>query len=182
MQRAIHSRFFSRIYGLPKQRDNFRCVIIRIYDIYLAVCVCAFKHFICSFANMFTFTASLRTVSRINHNKFNSIEQSLIFKFCSQISKIPFTKFCPKLFVSPFRSKPDIGKVFNRNPFALFFCRCYNRFAYCMVNQISRCSFLARKPFRQLPAIPFSGTLRSVCLSPESYDLLSTFFSVLNFT
>ena len=46
MQRAIHSRFFSRIYGLPKQRDNFRCVIIRIYGIYLAVCVCAFKHFI----------------------------------------------------------------------------------------------------------------------------------------
>ncbi len=164
MQRAIHSRFFSRIYGLPKQRDNFRSVIISVYGIYIAVCVCAFKHFVCSFSNMFTFTASLRTVSRIDHNEFNPIEQSLIFKFYSQICKAPFTKFCPKLFVSPFRSKPDIGKVFNGNTFTLFFCRCYNRFTYCVVNQISRCSFLATKPFRQLPAIPFSGTLRGVCL------------------
>ncbi len=164
MQRAIHSRFFRHIYRCPKQRDNFRSIIISVYGIYIAVCVCAFKHFVCSFANMFTFTASLRTVSRINHNKFNPIEQSLIFKFYSQICKAPFTKFCPKLFVSLFRSKSDIGKVFNRNTFTLFFCRCYNRFTYCMVNQISRCSFLATKPFRQLPAIPFSGTLRSVCL------------------
>jgi hypothetical protein len=148
MQRAIHSRFFSRIYGLPKQRDNFRSVIIRIYRICLAICVCAFKNFVCSFANMFTFTASLRTVSRINHNKFNSIKQSLVFKFCPQICKTPFTKFCSKLFVSPFRSEPNISKVFNRNTFTLFFCRCYNRFTYCVVNQISRCSFLARKPFR----------------------------------
>ena len=164
MQRAIHSRFFSRIYGLPKQRDNFRSVIIRIQSIYFTVCVCAFKHFVCSFANMLTRVASLRTVSRINHNKFNTIEQSLIFKFCSQICKIPFTKFCSKLFVSTFRSKPDISKVFNRNTFTLFFSRCYNRFAYCVVNQISRCSFLAREPFRQFSAIPFSGTLRGVCL------------------
>ena len=113
---------------------------------------------------MLTRVASLRTVSRINHNKFNTIEQSLIFKFCSQICKVPFTKFRPKLFISPFRSKSDIGKVFNRNAFTLFFCRCYNGFTYGVVNQISRCSFLAAKPFSQLPTIPFCGTLRSVCL------------------
>jgi len=143
MQRAIHCRFFRHIYGCPKQRDNLRSIIICIYSIYFAVCVCTFKRFVCSFANMFTFTASLRTVSRINHNKFNSIKQRFVFKLCPQIRKVPFTKFCSKLFVSPFRSEPDIGEVFNRNTFTLFFCRCHNRFTDRMINYISRCFFLA---------------------------------------
>ena len=149
MQRAVHSGFFTLIYGRAKQSNIFRCVIISIDSIYFTVCISAFKHFVCSFTNMFTFITRLTCISRINGNNFYSIKRSFIFNLFTKVGEIPFTKFGFKLFIPSFRSKSNVCQIFKRNAFVLFFSRLDNRFCNSMINNTGSCSFFTRKPFQK---------------------------------
>src|ERR1035437_6411686 len=163
-KRAIHSRFFRLIYSSPKQRDIFRCVIICIYNIYLTIYVNAFKNFIGAFPNVFAYVARLARIRRFYNHKINSTQQTFVGQKRTQLGKIPFAHFGTKLFIPSFGRESDIRQVLNRNSFTKFFCALYKRFADCVINNCCRSFLLARKPFEQLPTIPFDGTFGSVCL------------------
>lgn len=158
MQRAIHSRFFSVVYSTPKRSDVNGSVIIRIQNINFTVLICTFKDLVSAFTNMLTTRTGLRSVTRFYDNQFNTIKQRLIFKEVPQLPKIPTSEFSSKLFVSAFRRKTNIGKVFNRNSFALFLSGLYKGFANSMVQNGSRCSFSATKAFQEAfsPFRPFA--------------------------
>ena len=148
MQRAIHSRFFGIVYGNPQQSNVFRSVFVRINNINFAFVVYTLKNLVFPFSNMETRRASLRSVSRFYGNQFNTINSSLVGKKRTQLTKRPATKFCSKLFVSPFGSKADISKVFNSNSFTLFFSRLYNAFCNSVIDYSSRCSlFMIRSAY-----------------------------------
>ena len=149
MQRAIHSRFFGIVYGNPQQRDIFGSVIIRVHNINFAFVIGTLKHLVFPLPDMETRRASLRSVSRFYGNQFNAIQSSLVCKKRTQLTKRPTTKFCSKLFVSPFGSKADISQILNGNTFTMFFSRIYNAFCNSVIDYSSRCSFLTREPFQK---------------------------------
>ena len=126
--RAKHILSFGCIYSHPKPCDIIARIKISVNSINRAVCISAFKHFICSFTNMFTFVAGLRSITRVNNNQLNSIKQSLVFKFCPQICERPSTKFSFKLLRTSFACKSNVSQVFNCNTVALLFSSKYNRF------------------------------------------------------
>ena len=160
MQRAKHIRFFSVVYiSTPKRSDIKRSVIVAIQNINFTILICTLKSLAIAFTNVLTARTGLTCVRRFYNYQLNTIKQGFVFKERPQLTKIPTSEFCSKLFVSTFRSKADVSKVFNSNSFTLFFSRLYNRLCNSVVQYGSRCSFLATKPFRQLPAIPFSGAL-----------------------
>lgn len=153
MQIAIHSRFFGIVYGNPQQRNVFRSVFVRIYNINFAFVVNALKYLVFPFSDMETRRASLRSVSRFYGNQFNAIQSSLVSKEGTQLTKRLKTKFGSKLFVSSFGSKTDIGQILNGNTFTLFFSIIYNAFCNSVIDYSSRCSFPAREPFQQLTRV-----------------------------
>src|SRR5690348_7023751 len=173
MQRAEHIRFFSVVYiSTPKRSDIQRCVVIRIQNINFTVLICTLKNLISAFTNMLTARTSLTCVRRFYDNQLNPIKQRLVFKERTQLPEVPTSKFCSKLFVSAFRCKPDIGKVFDSNSFSLFLCGFHKGFTNSVIQDDSRCSFLATKPFQKS-----FGTSRAFALN-RATNLLS-FFSVL---
>src|SRR5699024_5932863 len=68
--------------------------------------------------------------------------------------------------------------ILNSNSFTTFFRRKDNRFCNGMINNLCVSPFLALKPFRQSSAIPFSGTLRRVCLCLNRTPNLLPMFTV----
>ena len=153
MQRAEHSRFFRGIYRTRTQRDNFRSVIVSIYGIYFAVCVCAFKHFVCSFANIIAGVTRLRRICGWNNNQRNTIKLSLVRYVCSQLVKIPLTKFSLKLFVSAFACKSYSYQILNCNSLILRFSRLNNLFCNGVIYNTGMSSFFAGKPFKKFSRI-----------------------------
>lgn len=172
MQRAKHIRFFSVIYSTPKRSDVNGSVNICVNNINFAILICTLKNLVSAFADMLTARTGLRCVTRFYNNQLNTIKQGFIFKERPQLTKIPTSEFCSKLFVSTFRSKSDISKVFNSNSFTLFFSRLYKGFTNSVIQDGSRCSFFATKPFQKS-----FGTSRAFALN-RTANLLS-FFSVL---
>lgn len=122
---TIHIRFSSVVYNTPKRSDVQGSVIIRIQNINFAVLICTLKNLVSAFANMLAARTRLTCVRGFYNYQFNTIKQRLVFKEFSQLSEVPTSKFCSKLFVSPFRSKPNVGQIFNSNAFTLFFGRLY---------------------------------------------------------
>lgn len=149
MQRAIHSRFFRHIYRCPKRSDIFSSIKVCVNTIYFTICVGAFKHLICSFSNMLTIMARLTRIPWVNSYYFNTIQQSLVFNILSKHREIPFTKFSPKLFVSPFTCKSDSSEVFNSDSLTLLFSRLNNLFCNSVINNVGVSSFFATKPFQE---------------------------------
>src|SRR5690606_38037849 len=86
--------------------------------------------------------------------------------------------FGSKGFVSSFRPKPNFSQIFNSNTFTALFSRKNNRFSNSMIHSACVSSFLALKPFRQLPTVSFSRTFRSVCLCPNRTPNLLPMFTV----
>ena len=115
MQRAKHTISFGQVYRSTPCGNIDRCIKISIYNIYFAICVDTFKRLICSFSNIFTFITSLRSVSRVNHNQLNTIKQRLVFKFYSQVSKRPSSKFGFKFFGTSFTCKSNIRQILDCN-------------------------------------------------------------------
>lgn len=174
--RATHIiRFFNVIYCTSKRSDIQRCVNICIH---IVSAVITLKVFVSSFAKMLAHITSLTCISRVNHYNWNTIEQPFVFQKGAKLTKRPFTKFSSKLFVSTFRSKPNIGQILNSNTFTAFFSRKDNRFCNSVINNLGVSSFFALKPFRQSSAIPFSGTFRSVCLCLDRTQNLLPMFTV----
>lgn len=173
MQIAKHIRSFSVVYiSTPKRSDVNRSVIIAVQNINFTILICTFKNLVSAFANMLTARTGLTCVRRFYDNQLNTIKQRLVLKKRTQLPEVPTPELSPKLFISAFRSKTDIGKVFNRNSFTLFLCGLHKRFANSVIQYGSRCSFLARKAFQEAfsPFRPFALN--------RTTNLLS-FFSVL---
>lgn len=166
---TIHIASFRIVYGNPQQRDIFGSVFVRIHNINFAFVVDTLKNLVFSFSDMETRRASLGSVARFYGNQFNAIQSRFVSKEGTQLTKRPTTKFCSKLFVSPFGSKTDISQVLNGNAFTLFFSRLYNAFCNSVIEYGSRCSFLAREPFQK----PF-GTSCAFALN-RTTNLLSVF-------
>lgn len=150
---TIHIASFGEVYSFPQQRDIFGSVFVRIHNINFAFVVDTLKHLVFPLSDMETRRASLRSVARFYGNQCNAIQSSLVGKKRTQLTKRPTTKFCPKLFVSPFGSKADIRQILNGNALTLFFSRIYNAFRNSVIDYSSRCSFPARKPFQQLTRV-----------------------------
>ena len=146
---TIHIASFGEVYSFPQKSNVFSSVFVRIQNINFAFFVGTLKHLVFPFSDMETRRASLRSVTRFYGNQFNAIQSSLVGKKRTQLTKRPTTKFCSKLFVSPFGSKTDIGQILNGNTFTLFFSRIYNAFRDSVIDYSSRCSFLAREPFQK---------------------------------
>ena len=104
--------------------------------------------------------ASLACISRVNNHNRNAIEQSFIFKRSEVVQKDHFYSSFVLNFVSTFRSEPNVGQILDSNTFTTFFSRNDNRFCDSVINNLEWVLFFALKPFRQLPAIPFCGTLK----------------------
>lgn len=173
MQRAKHIRLFSVVYiSTPKRSDIKRSVIISVQNINFTILICTFKNLVSAFTNVLTARTGFTCVRRFYDNQLNTIKQRLVFKKRTQLTKIPTSEFCSKLFVSTFRSKADISKVFDCNSFTLFFSRFYKGFTNSVIQDGSRCSFFATKPFQKS-----FGTSRAFALN-RTTNLLS-FFSVL---
>src|SRR5690606_10340484 len=162
---ATHSiRFTGTVYGASKGSYIDRCVKISIH---IASTVVALKVLAGSFTKMFTYIASLTRVSRINNYNRDARKQSLVFHKGAKLSKRPSSKFCSKGVVSSFRSKPNFGQGLDSNTFTALFSGKDNRFSNRMIHSACVSSFLALKPFRQLPTVSLSRTFRSVCLCPN---------------
>src|SRR5690606_2281804 len=106
-------------------------------------------------------------VSRINNYHWDARKQSLVLQKGAELSKRPSSKFGSKGFVSSFRPKPNFSQVTGSNTFTTLFSGKDNRFSNRMIHSACVSSFLALKPFRQLPTVSFSRTFRSVCLRPN---------------
>jgi len=120
MQGAEHIISFGRVYSHPKRSNNFTGIYVSVsYN----SAVCAFKTLIGSFSNVIASATSLTCVSRWYSNALHTIKQRLVFNISPKHRKIPFTKFSPKLFVSPFACKTDSSKIFNNNSLTLLFSR-----------------------------------------------------------
>lgn len=111
MQRAIHSRFFRRIYRRPKQRDVLSSVIICVYCIYFTICVSAFKHLVGSFSNVIASATRLTCIGRWNYNTFHTVKQRLVLNILPKQREIPFTKFRPR-FQNPKPTAPYASQIF----------------------------------------------------------------------
>src|SRR5690606_27488824 len=154
---ATHSiRFFDTVYGASKGSYIDRCVKISIHIVSTVV---ALKVLAGSFTNMFTHIAGLTRVSRINNYHRDARKQSLVLQKGAELSKRPSSKFGSKGFVSSFRPKPNFSQIFNSNTFTALFSGKDNRFSNRMIHSACVSSFLALKPFRQLPTVSFSRTL-----------------------
>src|SRR5690606_31744017 len=173
---ATHSiRFTGVVYGASKGSYIDRCVYISIH---IASTVVALKVLAGSFTNMFTHIAGLTRVSRINNYHRDARKQSLVLQKQAKLSKRPSSKFGSKGFVSFFRSKPNFSQIFNSNTFTTLFSGKDNRFSNRMIHSACVNSFLALKPFRQLPTVSFSRAFRSVCLCPNRTPNLLPMFTV----
>src|SRR5690606_28746408 len=162
---ATHSiRFSDTVYGASKGSYIDRCVNISIHT---ASTVVALKVLFRSFTKMFTYIASLTRVSRINNYNRDARKQSLVLQKGAELSKRPSPKFGSKGFVSSFRPKPNFSQVTGSNTFITLFSGKDNRFCNSMIHNACVSSFLALKPFRQLPTVSFSRTFRSICLCPN---------------
>src|SRR5690606_14487750 len=173
---ARHSiRFFDTVYGASKGSYIDRCVSISIH---MVTTVVALKVLVGSFTNMFTYIAGLTRVPWINHHHRDTIKQSLVLQKQAKLSKRPPSKFGSKLFVSSFRPQPNISQVLDSNTFTTLFSSKDDSFCNSMIHNASVSSFLALKPFRQLPTVSFSRTFRSVCLWPNRTPNYMPTFSV----
>src|SRR5690606_7452537 len=173
---ARHSiRFFNAVYGASKGSYIDRCVSISIH---MVTTVVALKVLVGSFTNMFTYIAGLTRVPRINNHDRDTIKQSLILQKQTKLSKRPPSKFGSKLFVSSFRPQPNISQILDSNTFTTLFSSKDNSFCNSMIHNACVSSFLALKPFRQLPTVSFSRTFRSVCLCPNRAPNLLPMFTV----
>src|SRR5690606_27228074 len=105
-------------------------------------------------------------------------KQSLVLQKQAKLSKRPSSKFGSKGFVSSFRPKPNFSQVLDCNTFTALFSGKNNRFSNSMIHSACVSSFLALKPFRQLPTVSFSRTFRSVCLCPNRTPNLLPMFTV----
>lgn len=103
MQRAKHIRFFSVVYiSTPKRSDIKRSVIIAIQNINFTILICTLKNLASAFTNVLTARTGLTCVRRFYNYQLNTIKQGFIFKERPQLTKIPTSEFCSKLFVSTF--------------------------------------------------------------------------------
>src|SRR5690606_5615793 len=173
---ARHSiRFSGAVYGASKGSYIDQCVRISIH---MVTTVAALKVLVGWFTNMFTYIAGLTRVPWINNHDRDTIKQSLVLQKQTKLSKRPPSKFGSKLFVSSFRRKPNISQVFDSNTFTTLFSSKDNSFCNSMVHNACVSSFLALKPFGQLPTVSFSRTFRSVCLCPNRTPNLLPMFTV----
>lgn len=155
---TIHTRLFRLIYDSPKQSNVLRRIKIRVNNINFAFVIGTLKNLVSTLTDMEAGRTGLGSVSRFYNNQFNTIQSSLVSQKGAQLSERPTTKFSPKLFVSAFRSKADIGQILNGYTFTLSFSRLYNAFCDSVVDYGSRCSFFARKAFQEAssPFRPFA--------------------------
>ena len=144
--RAKHIRFFRLIYGSRQRSYNLAGIKVSIC---YSSAVSAFKTLAGSFSNVIASVTRLTCISRWHSNTLHTIKQSLIFNILPKHRKIPLTKFCPKLFISSLKSKPDISKVFNCDPLTLTFSGLNNRFCDSVINYGRVILFFARKPFQK---------------------------------
>lgn len=128
---------FRQVYNLPQQSNVLSGIIIRINNINFAFVICTLKDLILSFSDIVARRAGLGSVSRFYGNQFNAIQSSFVGKKRTQLSERPATKFSPKLFVSPFGSKADVGQVLNGNTLSLFFSRFNNAFCNSVIIMVA---------------------------------------------
>lgn len=174
---TIHTLFFRLIYNSPKRSDIHRCVHIGIH---IVSAVITPKRLVFSIANVMANRTRLTGVCRFNNNQLNAIQNSFVFQKRTELTERPTTKFRSKLFVSTFRSKPNVGQIFNSNSFTLFFCRLYNVLGDSVILNCCRSSFFTFKPFQEFSTASFARAcfpLRAFSLN-RTTNLLS-FFSVL---
>src|SRR5690606_21760203 len=72
----------------------------------------------------------------------------------------------------------NCSQVTGSSTFTALFSGKDNRFSNRMIHSACVSSFLALKPFRQLPTVSFSRTFRSVCLCPNRTPNLLPMFTV----
>src|SRR5690606_21359510 len=80
--------------------------------------------------------------------------------------------------VSSFRPQPNISQILDSNTFTTLFSSKDDSFCNSMIHNACVSSFLALKPFRQLPTVSFSRTFRSVCLCLNRTPNLLPMFTV----
>src|SRR5699024_8725757 len=105
-----------------------RSIIIRSQNFPFAILICTLKDLVRAFADRLTAGTSPACVTRGYNNQLNTVKQRLVFKKITQLPKVPTSKFRSKLFVSTFRSKPNVRQVLNSNPLVVRFSRLNNFF------------------------------------------------------
>lgn len=158
---------FGLIYGSPKQSYVFCRIMIGIKH---SIAVTTSKLLASSATYVEAIRASFTRIVRWNRNQFNTIQQGLVGKKLSQLTKRPFTYARPEFLAIFVGRKFNVIQIFDSNSFTFGFSNMNNLLTDGVISDCAKSSLTTRKPFQKPLTRPRAFSLNR---TPNSLSFLS---------